>query len=78
MWMYLQQMNYENIVTRGQIGHNEDFSLLPQCLQLYSLIKRSFIEHFQVFAKIFSKKSAADLLYVEKSKHHKLYSISFY
>ena len=40
--------------------------LWPQCFQLYLTIKMSFMEIFQVFVTMFSKASAADLLYVGK------------
>ena len=36
--------------------------------QLYLTIKISFMEIFQVFVTMFSKSSAADLLYVGKGK----------
>ena len=64
--MPLQQMTFENIVTKEEIAHNEQFRLLPHCFQLYSVIKPLFKGIICSFAKIFSKSSAADLLYVGK------------
>ena len=46
--------------------HDEQFLLLPQYFQLFSVIKPTFIELFCVFAYILSKPSAANLLYVGK------------
>ena len=45
--------------------HNKHFLLLPQCFHLFS-IKLFSIEIFYNFAEIFSKSSAADLIYVGK------------
>ena len=53
-------------MAKGEIDHDEQFTLLPQCFQLYLMIKRSFMEIFHIFANMFSKLSAADLLYVGK------------
>ena len=48
----------KNIVTKGKIA---------QCLQLYSMIILSFFREFSyIFLDMFSKSSAADLLYVGK------------
>ena len=33
----MQQMNYENMVEKGEIAHYEQFLLLSQCFQLYSI-----------------------------------------
>ena len=60
------QTTFENILAKGEIAHNEQFLLWPQCFQLYLSIKLSFIEIFQVFVTMFSKLSAADFLYVGK------------
>ena len=64
--MRLQQTAVKNIVTKGEIAHHEQFLLLSQCFQLYSIIKLLLMEIFQVYANMFSKSSAADLLYVGK------------
>ena len=38
----LQKTTFENIVTKGEIDHDEPFFLLPQCFQLYSIMVLSF------------------------------------
>ena len=63
---HLQQTTLENIVTKGEIAHDEQFPLLPHCFQLYLIIKFSFMEIFHIFADMFSKSSAAELPYVGK------------
>ena len=55
---HLQHTTFEDIVAKGEITHNEQIILLPQCFQLFSLIYRQF--HY--FARTFLKSSAADLL----------------
>ena len=40
---------FENIVTREEIAQDEQFLLLPQYFQLYSILKLSFIEIVQYF-----------------------------
>ena len=50
----------DNIVAKGEIAHDEQFHLWPQCFQFYLTIKLSFMEFFQVFVTMFSKVSAAD------------------
>ena len=32
------QITYENIVAKGEIAHDEQFLLLPQCFQLFSRV----------------------------------------
>ena len=64
--MPLQQTTFENNVTKGEIAQYEQFLLLSQCFQLFSVIKPTFIKLFRVFAWMFSKSSAADLMYVGK------------
>ena len=59
-------MNCENIAAKDEIAHDGQFLLWPQCFLLYLTIKLSFMKIFQVFFTIFSKSSAADLLYVGK------------
>ena len=59
----LQQTTFENIVTKEE---NEQFLLLPQRFQLFSVIIPTFIELFFVFAKMISKSSDAELLYEGK------------
>ena len=55
-------------MAKGEIAHDEQFPLLPQFVQLYLMIKISFMEIFHIFANIFSKSSAAELSYVGKCK----------
>ena len=62
----LQQMTIENIVEKGEIAHDEQFLLLRQYFQLFSTNKLSLTEIFCNYATMFSKSSAADLLYVGK------------
>ena len=54
------------MVTKEEIAQNEQFLLLSPCFQLYSIIVLSFKGIFHRFSGMFSKSSAADLLYVEK------------
>ena len=54
-----------NIVAKEGIVHNEQCFLLPQCFQLYLILKLSFMELFHVYANklsMFSKPSAADVI----------------
>ena len=53
-------------MAKGEIAHHEQFHLWLQCFQLHLTIKLSFMEIFQVFVTMFSKSSAADVLYVGK------------
>ena len=64
--MPLQQTSFENIVAKGENAHNEQFHILLQCFQLYSIIPLLFIDFLSIFDNMFSKSSAAELLYVEK------------
>ena len=48
------------------LWQKEKFPLLPQCFQLYLMIKLSFMEIFRSFANMFSMSSAAELSYVGK------------
>ena len=53
-----------NIVAKGEIGHNEQFLLLPQGFQVDSIITLSLIKRFKSFlSQMFSNSSAAILLY---------------
>ena len=62
----LQQTTFENFVTKEEISQNEQFLLLTECLQLYSISMSSFREIFHIIVEVISKSSAADLLYVGK------------
>ena len=54
----------KNMATKEEIAQNEQFLLLSPCFQLCSIIVLSFKGSFQFFGGMFSKSSAADLLYV--------------
>ena len=76
---HLQQTTFENIMAKGEIAHDEQFPLFPQCFQLYLMIKLSFMELFHIFAIIFSKSSAAELSYVEMVKENlTLFDIAYF
>ena len=60
----ISDVNFEIIVTKGEIAHNEQFLHLPQCFQLYSIIILSIKGIFNSCVGMFSNPSAADLLYV--------------
>ena len=62
----LQQTTFEKSVAKGEIAHDNKFVHLPQCFQLYLMIKPLFMDIFHTFANMFSKSSAADLFYVGK------------
>ena len=64
--MPLQQTTFENTVKKEEFAKKEQFLHLSQCFQLFSVIIATFIELFRVFATMFSKSSAAELLYVVK------------
>ena len=68
--MYLQQTTFEDIVAKEEIAHNNEQFLFswPQYFQLFSIIILSHIHRrlFMYFSCIFSKLSAADLLFVGK------------
>ena len=73
-------MSLENIVTKGEIDHDDQFLQLPNCFQLYSIYIHSSMENFHIFAPICSKFSAGDLMYVAKGQElnviYKTYDIS--
>ena len=48
-------MTFENIVAKGEIAHDDQFPLLPQCFQIYLMIKLSFTEIFHIFSIILFK-----------------------
>ena len=67
----MQQTTFENIVTEEEIAQNEQFLLLQQRFQLYSVKIPSFIVIFYIFENSICPKrsptsSAADMLYVGK------------
>ena len=73
--MPLQQTSFENTVTKGEIAQNEQFLLWPKYFQLYLIIMLLFIEIFPIFAKMFSKSSAADFLYMGKGEETFIYPV---
>ena len=48
------------------LSHIQMSLLLPQSFQLYLIVKPTFIEIFHICVTMFSKLSAAELLYVRK------------
>ena len=60
----LQQTTFENIGANGYFAQDEQFLLLPQCFQLYSIITLSLVESFDIYTEMFENSSNADLLYV--------------
>ena len=52
--------------TKEEIAQNEQFLLLSSCFQLFSISVLWFKGSFQICSDMFSKSSAADLLYVGK------------
>ena len=58
---HLQQTTLENIVTKGEIAHNEQF---PFCHHVFNTIR---LLYFHIFAKMITKLYAAEILYVGKS-----------
>ena len=60
-------MPFEIMATKEEIAQNEQFLLLSPCFQLHSIIVLSFERGFpENYGYMFSKSSAADLLYVGK------------
>ena len=59
-------MTFENFVTKEEIAQDEQFLLLAQCFQLHSIIIASLRKIFHIIVEMFSKPSAAGLLYVVK------------
>ena len=46
---------------KGEIAHDEQFHHLPQCFQLYLIIKLSLMAIFHIFEKMFSKLSPCQI-----------------
>ena len=55
----LQRTNFENIVAKGNNGHNNPFFLFTQCFQLYSLVKHVCLDCRFIRVWMFSKLFAA-------------------
>ena len=56
----------KKIVTKEEIAQNKYFLLLPQCLPLLFIGYPFNYRDFLYFDKIYSKSSAAELLYEER------------
>ena len=46
--MHQQQTAFENIVGKGEIAHNEQFLLFPQCFQLNQITVSPFVHIFDI------------------------------
>ena len=56
-------------MTKGNIAYNDQFRFLSQCFQRYSKIILASVDDFDIVAYVFSKSSAADILYVGQINH---------
>ena len=65
-WHLCSRRLFENIVTKEEIARNEQFLLLPQCFPLLVIGYPFNSRDFPFFDKIYSKPSAAELLYEGK------------
>ena len=45
---HLQQIAFENIVGKGEIAHNEQFLLFPQCFRLNQVIVSPSVHVFDI------------------------------
>ena len=55
--MHQQQTNFENIVGKGEIAHNEQFLLSSQCFLLNQIIVSLFVHNFD-FISLFASELA--------------------
>ena len=63
--MPLQHMTVEDIVTKGEIAHSEQFLLLPRCSStLFSYY--NLFEKFNILVRKFATSTAVEFLYVGK------------
>ena len=46
--MHQHQTAFENIVKKGEIAHNKQFLLFPQCFQLGQIIAYPFVHIFDI------------------------------
>ena len=46
--MHQQQTAFENIVGKGEIAHNEQFLLFPQCFQHNQITVSPFVHIFDI------------------------------
>ena len=65
-WRLCNRRLFENMTTKEEIAQNEHFLHLSACFQLCSIIVPLFKGSFQFVSGMFSKSSAADLLYFGK------------
>ena len=49
--MHQQQTAFENIVEKGEIAHNEQFLLFPQCFLFKQIIVSPFVHIFDIISK---------------------------
>ena len=61
----VQQTTFENIGTKVEIAQNEQFLLLQQCFQLFSVIIPSFIESFHALVLSVQSRLLQICLYVK-------------
>ena len=52
--MHQQQTAFENIVGKGEIAHNEQFLLFPQCFLLNQIIVSPFVHIFDIIFSLFA------------------------
>ena len=48
--MHQKQTAFENIVGKGEIAHNEQFLLFPQCFLLNQIIVSPFVHMFDIIS----------------------------
>ena len=48
--MHQQQIAFENIVGKGEIAHNEQFLLFPQCFLLNQINVSPFVHIFEIIS----------------------------
>ena len=48
--MHQQQTAFENIVGKGEIAHNEQFLLFPQCFLLNKINVSPFVHSFDIIS----------------------------
>ena len=54
------------ILSNNNITQNEQFLILPQCFQFYSITVLAFMKSAHIFDNTFSMSAAGDSLYVGK------------
>ena len=53
--MHQHQTGFESIVGKGEIAHNEQFLLFPQCFLLNQIIVSPFVHIFDFISKFASE-----------------------